>query len=202
MGKITAYKVNNLSKVDLRFYKDGDHFITPQSVGMLTNGKMKILQSDLMTELNDLKNRVKALEEVVDSNLALEDDPEAPDRNYITSGGGTSVVEYDPEQEGFYTNTHRARDFKHLLKKGSYTISLDAKKRPEGNATYAILTENIGGKSFIQPGSLTDNWQRFSVTFTVEDETLTRKLIFYDTLFWKNIKLEKGTKATDRTLAP
>ena len=70
MGKITAYKVNNLSKVDLRFYKDGDHFITPRSVGMLTNGKMKTLQSDLMTELNDLKNRVKALEEVRGGNLA------------------------------------------------------------------------------------------------------------------------------------
>ena len=66
MGKITAYKVNNLSKVDLRFYKEGDHFITHRSVGMLTNGKMKTLQdkSDLMTELNDLKNRVKALEDV------------------------------------------------------------------------------------------------------------------------------------------
>ena len=66
MGKITAYKVNNLSKVDLRFYKEGDHFITSKSVGMLTNGKMKTLQdqSDLMTELNNLKKRVKALEEV------------------------------------------------------------------------------------------------------------------------------------------
>ena len=65
MGKITAYKVNNLSKVDLRFYKEGDHFITPRSVGMLTNGKMKTLQdqSDLITELNNLKKRVKALEE-------------------------------------------------------------------------------------------------------------------------------------------
>ena len=64
MGKITAYKVNNLSKVDLRFYKEGDHFITHRSVGMLTNGKMKTLQdqSDLITELNDLKKRVKALE--------------------------------------------------------------------------------------------------------------------------------------------
>src|SRR5699024_6200460 len=71
MGKITAYKVNNLSKVDLRFYKDGDHFIAPRSVGMLCNGKMKILQSDLMTELNDLKNRVKALEEVRGRNLIL-----------------------------------------------------------------------------------------------------------------------------------
>ena len=65
MGKITAYKVNNLSKVDLRFYKDGDYFITSKSVGILTNGKMKTLQdqSDLITELNNLKKRVKALEE-------------------------------------------------------------------------------------------------------------------------------------------
>ena len=66
MKKITAYKVNNLSKVDPRFYVEGDHFLTDRSVGILNNGKIKTLQdhSDLMTELNNLKKRVKALEEV------------------------------------------------------------------------------------------------------------------------------------------
>ena len=66
MKKITAYKVNNLSKVDPRFYVEGDHFWTDRSVGILSNGKIKTLQdqTDLITELNDLKNRVKALEEV------------------------------------------------------------------------------------------------------------------------------------------
>jgi len=66
MKKITAYKVNNLSKVDPRFYVEGDHFLTDRSVGILTNGKIKTIQdqTDLITELNDLKNRVKALEEV------------------------------------------------------------------------------------------------------------------------------------------
>lgn len=47
MGKkITAYKVNNLSKVDPRFYVEGDHFITDRSVGILTNGKIKSLQGN------------------------------------------------------------------------------------------------------------------------------------------------------------
>ena len=43
MKKITAYKVNNLSKVDTRFYVEGDHFITDRSVGILINGKIKTL---------------------------------------------------------------------------------------------------------------------------------------------------------------
>src|SRR5699024_5320365 len=46
MKKITAYKVNNLSKVDPRFYVEGDHFITDRSVGILINGKIKTLQGN------------------------------------------------------------------------------------------------------------------------------------------------------------
>lgn len=72
MGKkITAYKVNNLSKVDPRFYVEGDHFITDRSVGILTNGKIKNilgneqLENDVNTlkeDLIDLTNRVEQLE--------------------------------------------------------------------------------------------------------------------------------------------
>src|SRR5699024_1148069 len=100
MGKITAYKVNNLSKVDLRFYKEGDHFLTSRSVGMLTNGKMKILQSDLMTELNDLKNRVKALEEVGGRNLILDSGvpiEDSPTYNIVNYNLSTSDLKYEEE---------------------------------------------------------------------------------------------------------
>ena len=71
MKKITAYKVNNLSKVDPRFYVEGDHFLTDRSVGILNNGKIKnILGNDqlendvntLKTDLINLTNRVKQLE--------------------------------------------------------------------------------------------------------------------------------------------
>ena len=71
MGKITAYKVNNLSKVDPRFYVEGDHFLTDRSVGILNNGKIKnILGNDqlendvntLKTDLINLTNRVEQLE--------------------------------------------------------------------------------------------------------------------------------------------
>ena len=94
MKKITAYKVNNLSKVDPRFYVEGDHFLTDRSVGILNNGKIKNilgneqiekdvntlktyvstlqtevepLQTDvstLTTDVKNLKKRVKALEEL------------------------------------------------------------------------------------------------------------------------------------------
>ena len=71
MKKITAYKVNNLSKVDTRFYVEGDHFLTDRSVGILNNGKIKnILGNDqlendvntLKTDLINLTNRVEQLE--------------------------------------------------------------------------------------------------------------------------------------------
>ena len=71
MKKITAYKVNNLSKVDPRFYVEGDHFLTERSVGILTNGKIKNilgneqLENDvntLKTDLTNLTNRVEQLE--------------------------------------------------------------------------------------------------------------------------------------------
>ena len=71
MKKITAYKVNNLSKVDPRFYVEGDHFLTDRSVGILNNGKIKnILGNDqlendvntLKTDLINLTTRVEQLE--------------------------------------------------------------------------------------------------------------------------------------------
>ena len=71
MKKITAYKVNNLSKVDTRFYVEGDHFLTDRSVGILNNGKIKNILgneqlekdvSTLKTDLINLTNRVEELE--------------------------------------------------------------------------------------------------------------------------------------------
>ena len=71
MKKITAYKVNNLSKVDTRFYVEGDHFLTDRSVGILNNGKIKNilgneqLENDvdtLKTDLINLTSRVEELE--------------------------------------------------------------------------------------------------------------------------------------------
>ena len=71
MKKITAYKVNNLSKVDTRFYVEGDHFLTDRSVGILSNGKIKTIQGNdqlendldtLKTDLINLISRVEQLE--------------------------------------------------------------------------------------------------------------------------------------------
>ena len=45
-NKITAYKVTNLSKVNTTLYKEGDHFITNRSVGILVNGKIKTIGND------------------------------------------------------------------------------------------------------------------------------------------------------------
>src|SRR5699024_5168199 len=200
----------DLQALDIKANADGLKLKANQDTVDLIDGRVSSLGTEVGVVAGQISNKVwkTDIETAVDEmeyenrNLAVGDDPEDPDRNYITSGGGTSVVEYDPEEEGFYTNNHRVRDFKSLLKKGTYTISIDAKKRPEGASPYAILTKNIGVRGFIMASSLTDNWQRFSVTFTVEDETIPRNFIFYSALFWRNIKLEKGNKATDWSPAP
>ena len=71
MKKITAYKVNNLSKVDTRFYVEGDHFLTDRSVAILTNGKIKNILgneqiekdvSTLKTDLSTLQTEVEPLQ--------------------------------------------------------------------------------------------------------------------------------------------
>src|SRR5699024_1153589 len=68
MKKITAYKVNNLSKVDPRFYVEGDHFLTDRSVGILTNGKIKNIlgNEQLENDVNTLKTDVDTLQTDVD----------------------------------------------------------------------------------------------------------------------------------------
>ena len=45
-NKITAYRVTNLSKVNTTLYKEGDHFITSRSAGILVNGKIKTIGND------------------------------------------------------------------------------------------------------------------------------------------------------------
>ena len=175
MGKITAYKVNNLSKVDLRFYKEGDHFITPRSVGMLTNGKMKILQSDLMNELNDLKNRVNALEEVGGRNLFTESSVQNGyfDLNLLTIG-----------------HTYTLSSDKELWR---VKISPDAKSFKSDSI---VFLEDVTQYTF----TLTEEMKSVGKLHLVKDGSGTHYT--YDELVNMEFKLVKGNKATDWTPAP
>ena len=175
MGKITAYKVNNLSKVDLRFYKEGDHFITPRSVGMLANGKMKTLQSDLMTELNDLKNRVKALEE---------------------AGGGNLFTE-SSVQNGYF-------DLSLLAIGHTYTLSSNkelwrVKISPSATSTKdesIVFLVDVTQYTF----TLTEEMKSLGKLHLVKDGSGT--YYTYDELVNMEFKLVKDIKDTDWTLAP
>ena len=167
MGKITAYKVNNLSKVDLRFYKEGDHFITSRSVGMLTNGKMKTLQdpSDFMTKLNNLKNRVKALEEVGGSNLFTESSVQNGyfDLNLLTIG-----------------HTYTLSSDKELWR---VKISPDAKSFKSDSI---VFLENVTQYTF----TLTEEMKRVGKLHLVKDGSGTHYT--YDELVNMKFKLVKG----------
>lgn len=66
MGKkVTAYRVRNLSKIDVTRYKDGDIFLTNRTIGILNNGKIEPLNKN-----NGLtKKQVKQMiQEVVKEN--------------------------------------------------------------------------------------------------------------------------------------
>ena len=197
MGKITAYKVNNLSKVDLRFYKEGDHFITPRSVGMLTNGKMKTLQdqSDLMTELNDLKNRVKALEEI-GRNLF------ANTTNKPVVGSNYSIV--------IQPITEMPKDMEKVTLSFLYRTS----KNYDRNAI--LIFRHKDGVNKMEITSATplkkspENWSLFTKTFDFDYDGKdfdSLRLYQYPSgsvgeIEYKNLKLEKGTKATGWKPAP
>lgn len=58
-NKITAYKVKNLSNVNTTLYKEGDHFITNKSAGVLVNGKVVTITNDLTDYVK--KNAVKKM---------------------------------------------------------------------------------------------------------------------------------------------
>ena len=98
---------------------------------------------------------------------------------------------------------------------GKYTLSMDIKSSKGGylyNGTYLQLD---GGSYIGSPGiaadlELTTEWKRYSITFDIHDGWAAEKvrLIFRGTgdtsavVYYDNIKLEKGSKATDWTPAP
>ena len=58
--KVNLYKVTSLSKVDKTRYKEGDIFMTSQSIAILHNGKMETLvkQSDVRKLVRDELKKV------------------------------------------------------------------------------------------------------------------------------------------------
>lgn len=72
-NKITAYRVTNLSKVNTTLYKEGDHFITSRSAGILVNGKIKTIGNDT-PDLSDYP-KIDEVQQMID--------------DAINQGGGT-----------------------------------------------------------------------------------------------------------------
>lgn len=135
---------------------------------------------------------------VQNKNLALNDDPENPDANYKSSGGGSTIVQYNSTEDGYFTINHRRRSFG-ILKPGSYAFSVTAKARSEGSAAFTILTSVKGyNDNLIVKSSLTNNYTRFTYAFTISEDK-EFYLTFYDTLYWKDIQLEQGTTASTYT---
>ncbi|MGL6039080.1 MAG: galactose-binding protein [Soonwooa sp.] len=90
------------------------------------------------------------------------------------------------------------------LEKGEYTISFDVKPLFQSGDNYAISSIIGGAEKAVNIH--TDNvWKRYSLT--INSEAINNYLIIQpinarQRLLFKNIKLEKGNKATDWTPAP
>lgn len=137
---------------------------------------------------------------IQNKNLALNDDPENPDANYVSSGNGSTVVQYSTTEKGYYTTVHRRRNFG-LLKAGNYTISCKAKARSDGgSSSYCILVYKGTGiiNNLPSKSSLTNSYQTFSLTFTLTEDTEVY-CVFYNTLYWKDIQIEYNPTATTYT---
>lgn len=130
-------------------------------------------------------------------NLSLDDNPNNPDANYISSGGGTQPIQYSQDENAFFTSNHRTRDW-YVNSVGSYTLSFTAKLRVEGSSAYAILANANGSfiGSIISKENLTSNYQRFYKTINITDITKPIQLTFYNTLYFRDIQLEEGSTAT------
>lgn len=59
--KVTAYQVNNLTKVNLKHYQEGDLFITNRTLGILMNGE--IVPIPTKQDLKKIENQLKKLGE-------------------------------------------------------------------------------------------------------------------------------------------
>lgn len=66
--RINAYKVTSLSKVNTTWYKEGDHFITKNSIGVLVNGKIKTI-GNTMPSLKDYVKRDE-VQQMIDDAMA------------------------------------------------------------------------------------------------------------------------------------
>ena len=110
MKKITAYKVNNLSKVDPRFYVEGDHFLTDRSVGILNNGKIKNIlgNEQIEKDVNTLKTDV--------STLQTEVEPLQTDVSTLKTDVSTLQTEVEPLQTDVSTLTTDVKNLKKRVK--------------------------------------------------------------------------------------
>lgn len=127
----------------------------------------------------------------VGKNLLWNLNPNNPDNNFSSSGGGTSPVLYSEEEQAFYTNRHRAINLT-AKPNTTYTFSAKCKNRSEGTKGYVWLLKSPYALGI---GEKTDNWERFSGTFTT-NSTGNISLYIYDSVYFKDIQLEESPIVT------
>lgn len=130
---------------------------------------------------------------IANKNLMKEDNPNNPDENYESSGGGTQPIQYSESEKGYFTEMHRARRI-YLQEEGTYIFSIYAKKRAEGDIINGILLyspypDNIG----IETSKLKTEYTRYSAKINVTKQLIKEGIyiVFYDSIYWKDMQLEK-----------
>ena len=144
---------------------------------------------------------------VQNKNLSVKDTTTNPDENYMSGGQqGSNAIEYSQEEEGFYTSTFRIRQYNGLEAGTKYTISFLGKLRSEGTQSYPAVVYFYNTKtqassasqgSVVSKNVLTNEYVRYSRTYTLTSGYDAIRILFYGCLYFKDIQLEIGSTATD-----
>ena len=128
-------------------------------------------------------------------------DPENPDKGWRSSGGGTTAVQYDSANGGYYASGHRSLTvFTNTFDEPiEITLSMVAKRR-EGSANYAVLMYNNG--ALFSTSGIPSNYTSYGSAYATYAATLTANpgafcvLVLYNQIYIQSIQCELGSTAT------
>ena len=169
------------------------------------NGEKDTAKGNVSASGKSLANRVVSKYNFGGRNLLRNTAFKENINNWVSDGApGSSVVWSSSEKALYLDNGNNMGSALQniVLPAGDYVISFDVKPIYQNNGTGVRLKSDVGATSFINI-HITNEYKRYTIMFSSQAATwVALSANGNQRLFFKNIKLEKGNKATDWTPAP